>query len=605
MKKQLILFCASLLLLTGCGAETESDTTPETEPVETTAVFDIPEVLTMEDTVTLPLDPAEYAGEFNKIILYYSADGPLQCVFRYDCDGETVDDLFYLEAGDGMQFAGLIEAYADNGSASALSEVSFTPLDGTVSLEVISLDVRAVPYLEKEQPVQYIENERFRLGIHLRWGGAVSYFEDKTCPLAGVDNMVNEADTGRLIQQSWYGTREQEIYAEAIYDGNLCGYNPVQGGDQFLNRSRLIDLEVTETSVYVKTQAMDWALDGHLTPSYMENTYTILEDVVRVDNRFVDFSGWEHPVTGQEIPALYTISHLDTFVWYDGASPWTGDTLTTHSELKFRSEQPSFPLKHSNTETWCAFVKTPEDYGIGLYVPSIDKWNAQRHAYDGSRDPKANSCGYVSPVNQMQIVSYRPIEYSYLLTAGSVQEIRDIFTAHRDFTDNAELAAQSEYSRIPDEPLDFTNLDFTDSSLMAVLTAPLNTRRSYDAAEGALQLDVITGYDVQFTLDFAQADREMTAEEYGKIVVEYMIPATNGRYDYGCEFFLCAGEQTAPEGGKSVKGEYIRDGQYHTLEIPLAGLDFWSGKINSVRFDYFNESADGDVFYLKSIRFEP
>jgi len=605
MKNWRKLLCLSLLILlcTGCGSGPETDL-PETEPAVPTDMYAIPEVLTIDGEVTLPLDPAAYGASFNKILFSYTADGPLQCVFRYDCGGETVDDLFYLEEGT-WDFAGLIASYADAGTASALSEVTFTPLDGTVSLEIMSVGTTTVPDLAKGMSAAFIENDRFKLGANLRWGGAISYLEDKTCPIDGVKNLVNEADTGRLIQQSWYGTREEALYDNAIYDGSKVGYNPVQGGDQFMNRSRLIDVQTTETTLYVKTQAMDWALDGHLTASYMENTYILEEDVVRVDNRFVDFTGWEHPVAGQENPAVYTISYLDTFVWYDGASPWTEDTLTTHSELKFRAEQPVFPLKHSNTETWCAFVKTPEDWGLGLYVPAADKWNAQRHKYDGSRDPKATSCGYVAPTNLIRIVSYRPIEYSYLLTAGSTEEIRDTFTVHRDFTDNASLAAQSVYSRIPDRPVDFSALDFTAPQTMAVPTTLLNTDRSYDTAENALRLDVTTGYDVQFKLDFALADREMTAEECGKIVVEYMIPNTNGRFEYGCEFFLCAGDTLSPEGGKSVKGEYIADGQYHTLEIPLTGLDFWSGKIHTVRYDYFNESMDGDVFYLKSIRFEP
>ena len=35
--------------------------------------------------------------------------------------------------------------------------------------------------------------------------------------------------------------------------------------------------------------------------------------------------------------------------------------------------------------------------------------------------------------------SYQPIEYSYLLTAGSLDEIREVFTQHRDFDPNEGL----------------------------------------------------------------------------------------------------------------------------------------------------------------------
>jgi len=605
MKKQWIILGSVLLLLTGCGTESSSDT-PETVP-ET--VFVLPESLTVEDAVTIPLDPAAYGESFNKITLDYTADGPLQCIFRYTCAGTPVEDTFYLEEGS-LLFSALTVSYTDKESAGDLSAVTFVPLDGTVSLELHGLETAAVPYPADDSGMQYLENDRFKLGIHLKWGGAISYIEDKSCPLPGVKNLVNEADTGRLIQQSWYGTGDPDIYVDAEFNNSRWVYNPVQGGDKYMNHSRIIDLSVTENSIYVKTQAQDWALNGHLTPSYMENTYTLQDDVIRVDNRFVDFSGWEHPAAGQELPAFYIISYLDSFVWYDGAAPWTGDTLSVRDDLQFWGDPAyqndcSFPVKYSNTETWCAWVKTQEDYGIGLYIPQADRLVAGRHAYNGSRDPKSGACSYFAPVNRIQLVSYRPMEYSYLIAAGSVGAMRDTFTAHRDFTDNAVLAEQKLCSRVPDKPVDFTALDFTDPAVLPTLTAPLNTILSYDEAEGAAKLYASVGFDVQSTLDFSLSQREMQAEECGRLVVEYMVPTANSLSAYGCEFFLCAGDIQTPTGGISVRAEYICDGAYHTLEIPLTGLDFWKGKIHSVRFDHFNECGDGDVLYLRSIRFLP
>ncbi|MBQ8401473.1 MAG: hypothetical protein IJX14_06040, partial [Clostridia bacterium] len=360
MKKYIYQLCAALFLLTGCGAEV----LPETEAVENTAVSGIPARLTVSDTVTIPLDPQTY-GTFNRIVFEYTSDGPLQCRFRYLCDGTPVDDLFYLEEGT-HTFAGLTVSWLDGESAESLSEITLQPLDGPVTLESAELSTETVPLLTQERSVYYLENDRYRLGIHLRWGGAISCIEDKACPLQGVRNLINEADTGRLVQQSWYGTGDPAIYDDAEFNNSGWVYNPVQGGDKYMNHSRLIDYAVTEDSLYIKTQPQDWARDGHLTPSYMENTYTLQEDVIRVDNRFVDFSGWEHPAAGQELPAFYAISYLNRFVWYDGASPWTGDTLSVRDDLRFWGDpdfrnDSDFPVKHSNTETWCAWVKTPED----------------------------------------------------------------------------------------------------------------------------------------------------------------------------------------------------------------------------------------------------
>ena len=80
-----------------------------------------------------------------------------------------------------------------------------------------------------------------------------------------------------------------------------------------------------------------------------------------------------------------------------------------------------------------------EDYGIGLFVPGADTFFAGKHAYNRSKDPDNGACNYVAPVNRIRMISYKPIEYSYLMTTGSVEEIRAVFAARRDFADNLSL----------------------------------------------------------------------------------------------------------------------------------------------------------------------
>ena len=71
---------------------------------------------------------------------------------------------------------------------------------------------------------------------------------------------------------------------------------------------------------------------------------------------------------------------------------------------------------------------------------------------------------------------------------------------------------------------------------------------------------------------------------------------------YGCELFLCTGDTPNATAGKSVRGNYIADGEYHTIEFDLTGLDFWKGTVHSIRYDFFNECADGDEIFIRSIR---
>ena len=93
----------------------------------------------------------------------------------------------------------------------------------------------------------------------------------------------------------------------------------------------------------------------------------------------------------------------------------------------------------------------------------------------------------------------------------------------------------------------------------------------------------------------------LQAKGYSKIVLEYMIPVTNGQASYNCSLFLSTGASMYAEGGKSVTVEVTADGEYHTVEIDVVGLSFWSGDINRVRLDYFEGCSVDDVMYLKSI----
>ena len=103
------------------------------------------------------------------------------------------------------------------------------------------------------------------------------------------------------------------------------------------------------------------------------------------------------------------------------------------------SDDCSFALKEDNTETWCSWTNSKDDYGIGLYVPNVELFLAGRNAYNASKDSFDGACNYVAPINTLKLVSFEPLEYSYLMATGSVNEIREIFKVNKDFTTNASL----------------------------------------------------------------------------------------------------------------------------------------------------------------------
>ncbi len=393
--------------------------------------------------LTFELSDNDFGEEFNKFSVKYSSDTPLKCTVTYKEDSKTTDDIFYLEAGESTA-AFLTLNYLNGKKSVEISKLTVSSCKKSGVARVMLYDVGTEVAKVYEGNIYYIENDRFKLGVQLNWGGGIAYIEDKRCTVDGITNLINRADTGRLVQQSYYGTRDNDEYTAGIYNGSKWAYNPVQGGDVAQNHSRLIDIKVENDSVYVKSQPQDWSLDNQITPSYMENTYTISGEYIKVDNRFVDFSGWTHPASHQELPAFYTLSYFGRFTMYEGTKPWTNDTLTHRDNEQFWGDPQYNPgcyhtFDEKNTEQWCAWTNPDDNYGIGLFVPNVEMLLAGRFSYNGSKDPTNGATNYVAPLRTMRMVSFKPIEYSYLITSGSLEEIRSVFAANKAFATNASL----------------------------------------------------------------------------------------------------------------------------------------------------------------------
>ena len=550
-----------------------------------------------------------FADTFNRFTMYYNTTAPVHIYVTYTNseDQETVAD-YYVEEGEG-DFSGLIPEYINRKTATSITKIAIDTCENkNASFTLYHVSTKTIEsYVNRYGSAKYyIENGRYKLGVDLSWGGAICYIADLTCTIPGLENLVNKSDEGRLIQQSYYGTPTiPGVYEPGEFNGSQWNYNPVQGGDKYGNDSRIIDIVVDGSMLYIKAQPQDWSLDGEITPSYMENWYILHDDYIEVKNRFVDFSGWTHPVTTQEIPAFYTVSYLESFVWYNGTKSWTNDQLSYRNDLNFwgdpqYSSDCNFTLRQSNQESWCAFVNAENNYGLGVYVPNADVFFAGRNAYNGTMDADDGACGYIAPLKKLRLVSFEALEYSYLLTTGSVEEIRATFTENKDFTANEGLSKNSVSMRMPDGDLDLKYIDFSNEAYCSTLTNHHDVIIGYDATEGALKA-TMTGSDPFSAINFLSSQNTYNADNYTTIEVVYMIPTTNATSYYNMELFLSTGSTTAAQGGKSVVKTLVADGQYHTLTIDVSKLAFWSGKINEIRLDYFGNGIPDDVIYIKSI----
>ena len=582
--------------------------------------------LTFVKGLTLAFDPAKTAEAFNRFTLGYTSTQPLYGKVTYTLNGKTVTDDFYLEAGTST-FSCVVSSYLNGQKGTGIAQMTFeTCNDEPADFALCVLNTVDYPVYGEGADTYYIENLRYKLGIRLIWGGGINYLEDKTSGIRRLTNLVNQADTGRLIQQSYYGVQKNDEYTPGKYNGNTWAYNPVQGGDLHQNHSRIIDIVVTEYSVYVKSQPMDWAKDNAITPSYMENTYTVYSDRIQVDNRFVDFSNWTHRSTHQELPAFYTVSYLSRFTLYNGTKPWTGDTMSYRDDLGFWGDSTyyndcTFLMKNSNTETWCAWTNPKDNFGIGLYVPNVDSMLAGRHAFNNSKESTNGACNYVAPVNTIMLFSFEALEYSYLITTGSVEEIRATFTENKDFATNESLHNHYQSRRVADSTVaDNENsyadlnaggggsstdtpdalsavLDLTKQGNAAHVVASGNTTVKFASSESGTTLTV-KGQDPHVTIVY---DGILSADEYKTVEITYMLPTSNSKGNNVTDLFLCAGSVTNPDPNACVREGLIADGQYHTLVIDLSGKSFWQGDIHKIRFDYLDGCERGDVMYVKSI----
>lgn len=429
-----------------------------------------------EDRLEITLDSGGSRKFFNYFCIAYRCESYLRGHITYFSGSEEYAEEFFLESCDGeLTFRSFIDAYRDGGKAREISSLSFENLTGgtaRLTLGGISMYNR-----EAMKDTIYITNDFYRLGVCLEWGGALSYLEylkdnvqavklrDGDC-LVGPDalkrhggvllssnvNLINRYDAGRLIQQSYYGTEEYEDYQSGIYTDpwseKLWPYNPVQGGNLFADRSKIVDWSIAGdgSSISIKCRPMDWAKNAEaITPSYMEAVYTLSGKLVLTDCRFVDYSGYRSIRRDQELPAFYAVEPLNCFVTYNGSSPWS------NGELEYAGEQLNWGVNsrsYNASENWSAWTNGDENsFGIALYVPDIPLTacgvylRGKNEDFDKRDLSKCCPTSYMSNIAVVNFQSFKPLEYSYMFTVGALNDMRSTIYENRNIIDNDALLA--------------------------------------------------------------------------------------------------------------------------------------------------------------------
>lgn len=267
----------------------------------------------------------------------------------------------------------------------------------------------------------FVENAAIRVGVNLKWGGAITHVS-----VPGGPNIINSADLGRQIQQSYYSgppnyQREGKRKSPA-WSG--FPWNPIQTGDAYHNGSKVLEHRVADGELYVKTVPMLWPMDNDPGECVMETWIKLLPGGskfsyrARLTNARSDKT--QYRGSSQEVPAVYVNGPWHRLMTYQGDKPFTGGPITEvrndHSE--------GWPwVNYLPTEAWAALVNE-QGTGIGVVVERPMEFHGGFAGQRGKGGEKDGPTGYMSPI-ATEILDHNLVyEYHCTFVVGSLEQVR-------------------------------------------------------------------------------------------------------------------------------------------------------------------------------------
>ena len=275
---------------------------------------------------------------------------------------------------------------------------------------------------EKSVPTELIaDNGTLTVKFDLTRGGAISWIS-----LSGSKrSLVNIADEGRYIQQSYYAGKSLDRKAEGQSPSwSPWPWNPIQVGDAFRNRAKILDFRQSKDSLYVKCIPMQWDMNNRPAEAEMEQWTYLNGNVLTIRNRLTchrtDNIYGDSIVCDQELPAVYPISALKNLVTYLGLEPFTNDTLSKPEVIHLES---GFWGRYENVpENWMAFVDD-SNFGMAVYNPLCTRFLAGMSGIPG-KEAADGSTSYIAPVKKEMLTKNSVYEYEYYIVIGTLDEMR-------------------------------------------------------------------------------------------------------------------------------------------------------------------------------------
>lgn len=451
------------------------------------------------------------------------------------------------------------------------SQLAATPTTRRIGLVIaLALGIVRFSFPGQAAPFSYLDNGTVRIGVDLGKGGSITYLSKSGTS----DNLINNYDLGRQIQQSYYSGPQPYNPSNNMHPNwPNWPWNPIQTGDVYGNPSQILAHTNTGQMLYVKCVPMQWALKNVPGDCTFESWISLAGNVVTVSNRLINLRADtnQYPARHQELPAVYTIGRLYRLVSYAGLAPFTGDAITN-----FPTTPPPWVYWRA-TENWAALLDA-NNWGLGVYHPGTVLFAGGFAGNPGSGGPNSSSTGYMTPLHTEILDGNITYTYSYQLILGTLTEIRNWVYAQR-YRPDCDFSFQTDRQHWSYPNISDTGWPLTDNRVRVKL-----------ASSNPMMLSPLTAF---------------YATNVPKIYIRAAYSIANPAGRATGQLYWETNNSGVMTESASVSFPVIPDGQFHTYELNMSSNRYYHGLITQLRFDPAIRGDAGDYVDLVAISSSP
>ncbi|MDZ4852399.1 MAG: hypothetical protein SGI77_24185 [Pirellulaceae bacterium] len=258
-----------------------------------------------------------------------------------------------------------------------------------------------------------LDNGIVQVGIDREKGAAITWLSWKDYP----KNIVNVADPGRLIQQSYYAGKSLDRTAEGQSKAwSPWSWNPIQGGG-IGSWARVTEFRRDDKSLFAETIPKLWDMPNEEAEAIMRQ-WTSFEPnfpeviVMRcelISKRHENDRWGAAKERHQEVPACYFTRNFELVKSYLGDGKWRDE-----------SQPPGPPWGKAQPPLKAMAFFESGGQGVAIYSPvSTQAWNFGPHGVGLSSDPTAGPCMHVAPIDLVRLGPRSIYRYRYWIVVGS------------------------------------------------------------------------------------------------------------------------------------------------------------------------------------------